>query len=84
VNVQLANKPLILDLMEWIERQPRTYTEVMDAWRTSCPRLPVWEDSLDHGLVVCERRDGAGTVVTLTEAGRAFLDTERPKVDGSG
>jgi hypothetical protein len=32
---------LILDLLEWIGPQSRPYTEVMDAWRTSCPRLSV-------------------------------------------
>lgn len=38
-----AVEPLVLDLMEWIGRTPRPYPEVMEAWRTSCPRLPVWE-----------------------------------------
>jgi D-3-phosphoglycerate dehydrogenase len=52
----------------------------MEAWRTSCPRLPVWEDALDLGLVVCERQDGAGVMVTLTPAGRALLEAERPEV----
>jgi hypothetical protein len=50
----------------------------MDAWRTSCPRLPIWEDSVDLGLVVCERKGGAETIVALTPAGRAFLESERP------
>lgn len=36
---------LILDLLEWVGRKERTYQETMDAWRTSCPRLPVWEDA---------------------------------------
>jgi D-3-phosphoglycerate dehydrogenase len=46
----------------------------MDAWRTSCPRLPVWEDALADGLVEV-RREGAGdTLVALTAAGRAALD----------
>jgi hypothetical protein len=40
---------LILDLLEWVTRRDRTYEEVMDAWRTSCPRLPVWEDANDRG-----------------------------------
>ena len=75
--MHLANKPLVLDMLEWVARQPRPYAEVMDAWRTSCPRLPIWEDSLRHGLVVCERRPGAGMIVRLTPAGRALLETER-------
>lgn len=44
-------KPLIRDLLEWLERDRRTHAEVMEGWRTSCPRLPVWEEATDHGLV---------------------------------
>ena len=36
---------LILDLLEWIGPAGRPYAEVIDAWRTSCPRLPVWEEA---------------------------------------
>jgi hypothetical protein len=36
---------LVLDLLEWLAQLDRSYDEVMDAWRTSCPRLPVWEDA---------------------------------------
>ena len=60
--------PLICDLLEWLAREPRTHAEVMDGWRTSCPRLPVWEEATDNGLV--ERR---GAFVDVTERGRAFL-----------
>jgi hypothetical protein len=42
--------PLVRDLLEWIAARPRTYSDVMDAWRTSCPRLTVWEDANDRGL----------------------------------
>ena len=61
-------KPLICDLLEWLAREPRTHAEVMDGWRTSCPRLPVWEEATDNGLVA--RR---GAFVAVTERGRAFL-----------
>ena len=43
--------PLICDLLEWLAREARTHAEVMDGWRTSCPRLPVWEEATDNGLV---------------------------------
>jgi hypothetical protein len=56
--MSLATEPLILDLVEWVMPAPRPYAEVIDAWRTSCPRLTVWEDAVDRGLVSCERRDG--------------------------
>jgi hypothetical protein len=46
---------LILDLLEWIGLEPRPYAEVLDAWRTSCPRLPVWEDANDRGLIARHR-----------------------------
>ena len=43
--------PLVLDLVEWVAREPRAYADVIDAWRTSCPRLPVWESAVDRGYV---------------------------------
>jgi len=46
-----AVETLILDLLEWINREERTYAEVMDAWRTSCPRFPIWEEASDRGLI---------------------------------
>ena len=71
---------LVLDLLEWVSgRTERTYQEVMDAWRTSCPRLPVWEDANDRGLVTTEFVDGRN-VVKLTPAGIAYLVKARPKV----
>jgi hypothetical protein len=67
---------LILDLLEWIAVRERTYQEVMDAWRTSCPRLSVWEDASDRGLVRRARANGH-SVVTLTSDGRALLEQHR-------
>ena len=43
--------PLTLDFLAWLIAAPRSYAEVMDAWRTSCPRLTIWEDAVDNGLV---------------------------------
>ncbi len=65
--------PLVLDLLEWIDRAPRSYTEVMEAWRTSCPRLTVWEDAVDRGFVGRKLTRGQGAQVELTPAGRVFL-----------
>jgi hypothetical protein len=67
-------EPLVLDLVEWVAREPRTYAEVMDAWRTSCPRLTVWEDAVERGLVSREARPGAGLMVVATPAGRNLLE----------
>jgi hypothetical protein len=59
---------LILDLLEWVAKRERTYEQVMDAWRTSCPKLPVWEDANDRGFVEVEKG-----IVRITASGRALL-----------
>jgi hypothetical protein len=63
---------LVLDFVEWVAARPRTYAEVMEAWRTSCPRLTIWEDSIDQKLVAREHRDGVA-IVTVTALGRVLL-----------
>jgi hypothetical protein len=65
--------PLILDLLEWIGREPRCYADVIDAWRTSCPRLTVWEDAMDRGFAVREHVKGREVMIRLTAEGRGFL-----------
>jgi hypothetical protein len=65
--------PLILDLLEWIAREPRSYADVIEAWRTSCPRLTVWEDAVDRGFAVREHGQGRDVLIRLTRAGRDFL-----------
>jgi hypothetical protein len=75
----IENKALVLDLLEWVAARPRAYAEVVDAWRTSCPRLTIWEDALDLGFVAC---DGGGSeaVVSITNEGRVFLEAERQTI----
>jgi hypothetical protein len=68
--------PLVLDLVQWVARAPRTYAEVIDAWRTSCPRLTVWEDAVDLGYVTRRSVGARGTIVVVTAAGRALLDAQ--------
>ena len=41
---------LIVDLAEWVAAKDLSYSEVMDAWRAACPRLPVWEEANDRDL----------------------------------
>lgn len=72
-----AVQSLVLDLLEWLSRKDRSYEETMDAWRTSCPRLPVWEDANDHGLVCLESRNGR-SLVRVTSSGTEFLNKCRP------
>lgn len=65
--------PLVLDLVEWVAREPRRDGDVIDVWRTSCPRLTVWEEAVERGLV--ERRStAAGTFVVVTSRGQDALD----------
>jgi hypothetical protein len=65
--------PLTLDFLAWLATEPRDYAEVMEAWRTSCPRLTVWEDAIDAGLVVRLHVPGQPVRVGLTPEGRSLL-----------
>jgi hypothetical protein len=66
---------LVLDLVEWVAKKPRPYTDVMEAWRTSCPRLTIWEDAQDKNLIRRFRNETGVTVVAATEDGRQLLQT---------
>jgi hypothetical protein len=65
---------LLVEFLNWIVRRPRSYAEVMEAWRSTCPRQSVWEDALADGLVQLES-DGIldHARVTLTAQGRTIL-----------
>ena len=71
---------LILDLLEWIGPTSRPYAEVMAAWRTSCPRLPVWEDATDRGFVERDYEEGRGELISVTALGREHLAKHRVKL----
>jgi len=67
---------LTLQFLDWIAATPRTYGDVIDAWRTSCPRLPVWEEAIAKGLV--RRTNGSSmreAKVLITDKGRQALRT---------
>lgn len=68
---------LILDLLQWVTSKERTYEEVIDAWRTSCPRLPVWEDATDRGWITIENVNGR-PLVRASPSGLALLELRRP------
>ena len=65
--------PLVMDLVAFVAKQPRPYDEVIDAWRTSCPRLTVWEDAIDRGLITRRRAEDRSLVVQATGAGLRML-----------
>jgi hypothetical protein len=68
---------LILDLLEWLAQRPRPYAEVLEAWRTSCPRLAVWEEATDRGFVARSRSAAGGVLVSVTPAGTEHLRDRR-------
>jgi hypothetical protein len=67
---------LILDLLEWPAARERSYGEVLEAWRASCPKLPVLENANDRGLVTREGRGGR-CIVGVSSSGRALLDRRK-------
>jgi len=69
---------LTIQLLEWIDARPRTYAESIDAWKTSCPRLSVWDDAVSDGLIRATRANGSSPAVELTAAGRERLETGTP------
>lgn len=74
----MQNESLILDMIEWIDTRSRTYNDVMDAWRTSCPRLSVWEDAVDAGFVLRRKLpEDSELMVVVTDAGRHWLRSHR-------
>ena len=77
--------PLILDFLEWLDPEPRPYAEVMETWRTSCPRLTVWEDAIDGGFVARKPLAGRPAAIEVTASGRRLLaEAGRPRRDPSG
>jgi hypothetical protein len=68
---------LVLDLLEWIGPHGRPYAEVIDAWRTSCPRLPVWEEANARGYVIRAHSEGVGTMVSVSPLGATALAERR-------
>jgi len=72
--------PLTIDFLAWLARAPRTYADVMDAWRTSCPRLTIWEDAIDDGLIAHNHTPGQPALIVLTARGEALLATRRAPI----
>jgi hypothetical protein len=62
---------IMIQFLSWVADRPRSYAETMDAWRTSCPRLSVWEDAVIADLVRLEGE--GGRAVKLTDRGAAVL-----------
>jgi hypothetical protein len=65
---------LLLDLLEWVAQGERSYDEVMDAWRTSCPRFPIWENARARELLFTEHRNDR-SIVKVTALGLELLNS---------
>lgn len=63
---------LTAQMLEWIASGDHSYSEVLDVWKTSCPRLSVWEDACIDGLVDCTAVQTGS--VFLTEKGKRFME----------
>ena len=74
---------LMTELLEWVAARPRTYAEAMDAWKSSCPRHPVWDDAITNGLieVVANGAPMSESTVRLTPRGEAARDSRLPTID---
>ena len=75
---------LILDLLEWIGKGGRPYTEVMEAWRTSCPRLPVWEEANRRGFLDHHHDSLSGRTISVSALGFEHLHCARVQTVGAG
>ena len=70
---------LVVDLLEWIGGKPKPYAEVIEAWRTSCPRLPVWEEANARGLLQHTHPSGSASMVGLSPKGFEVLASARAR-----
>ena len=68
---------IMVQFLQWVADRPRSREDVMDAWRSSCPRFPVWEDARADGLIRQAGGDRGLHRVELTERGRAMLEGSR-------
>jgi hypothetical protein len=75
---------LLIQFLHSVSSRRRTYAEAMDAWRSSCPRLTVWQDALLDGLIEVETGGPLRQAeVALTPRGRAILDSNQTPEAGS-
>lgn len=71
-------EPLVRDLVAWCAAAPRSYADVLEAWRTSCPRLMVWEEAVARGLVETRAENGR-LIVDVTRTGQELTEAMRAR-----
>jgi hypothetical protein len=57
-----------LELLTWVTARERSYEDMVEAWKSNCPRYAVWDDAVTAGLVTAGHDR-----VAVTERGRAAL-----------
>ncbi len=65
---------MMIQFLEWVAARPRRREDVLDAWQSSCPRFPVWEDARADGLIRQHGGEAGEHHVELTDRGRAMLN----------
>ena len=82
-----AAKLLTIEFLKWVAARPRSYAEVRDGWRSTCPLTCAWEDAISDGLVEFEEGPPPARLV-LSASGRAALGDalplplDRPRASG--
>ncbi|HEX8884437.1 MAG TPA: hypothetical protein VF797_08120 [Noviherbaspirillum sp.] len=66
-----SHEALTLQMLQWIDQGRHSYADVLDVWKSTCPRLTIWEDACADGLV--DAGPGMSGVVSLSEKGRRVL-----------
>ena len=66
--IRVVLAPSVLELLEWVDSRPRSYSEAMESWTSNCPRHPAWDDALSDGLIQV-----VGGEVRLTPLGAEHL-----------
>ena len=86
IPLETPGMALTFQFLDFVATGTRTYGETMEAWRSSCPRLSVWEDAVRDGLVRIENGGAMkSSRIVLTERGRARLARgDRNGATGSG
>lgn len=65
--------PLVLDFVEWVGKEPRLYTEAIEVWRASCPRLTVWEEAFERRYVARVSSPDGGAMLVTAASGQKLL-----------
>jgi hypothetical protein len=77
--LERQNAALTRAMLEWVSGAPRTYADLLEAWRSTCPRHTILEDAQIAGLIDHDgRSDG---IVRVSAAGRRMLADSGDRVE---